>query len=243
MSEPFQYVTLATSLPHLGKIFSRSEVPISRYRLEQRLKMLEDEHRRLLQDIVEITAWAGVAKFDRDEDILSLAKTVVDELADFPDLQHLVGARMEMRTVVAALRRRQNGEETAGDVASWGYGRWLGRIRENWSDSAFGLGHFMPWVGEAQRLMQSGEHVDMERLVLSNSNRMLDHYRAQHQFDFEAIVIYVLQWTVVERWSRYSKEAAKTRLQDLLDAAMAGSDGATPSSANDRAETREEIRS
>ena len=46
MSRPHQYIALVTSLPHLGKLFSRKEVPISEYRLKQRLSMLEPEHAR-----------------------------------------------------------------------------------------------------------------------------------------------------------------------------------------------------
>jgi hypothetical protein len=61
-----QYIALITSLPHLGRLFSRKEVPISRYRLRQRMSMLEPGHARLLKAMVEVTAWAGVAKYSED---------------------------------------------------------------------------------------------------------------------------------------------------------------------------------
>lgn len=220
MSRPHQYIALVTSLPHLGKLFSRREVPISEYRLKQRLSMLEPEHTRLLRDIVEITAWAGVAKYREDLDVIRRANQVVAELRDYPDLQHLVGARMETRTLIAALRRRRDGQESAGDIASWGYGRWCGRIRENWSDPAFGLGHFMPWIGEAHRLMQAGDQIAMERLALTQVFRQLDHYNALHEFDFEAVAIYVLRWVIVERWSRYNADDAAARLKKLMASAL-----------------------
>lgn len=228
MSHPHQYISLVTSLPHLGELFTRKEVPISQFRLKQRLSMLEDAHERLLKELVEITAWAGVARYDEDLEVIARAKQVMDDLKDYPDLQHLVGTRMETRTLIAALRRRHAGQETAGDVAAWGYGRWSGRIRANWSDPAFGLGHFMPWIAEAHRLMRAGDHIALERLTLTQVFRQLDHYGALHEFDFEAVAIYVLRWVIVERWSRYGEEDARARLQALVAAALGETETPTP---------------
>jgi len=225
MSRPHQYIALVTSLPHLGKLFSRKEVPISGYRLKQRLAMLEPDHRRLLREMVEVTAWAGVAKYSKDIEVIRRAREVVADLKDYPDLQHLVGARMETRTLIAALRRRREGQSAAGDIENWGYGRWISRIRSDWRDPGFGLGGFMPWVAEAHRLMQAGEHIAMERLSLTQVFRQLDHYSTVHEFDFEAVAIYVLRWVIVERWSRYDEATARDRLQHLLAAALEGADG------------------
>ncbi|MCK7613910.1 hypothetical protein [Roseibium sediminicola] len=233
MSRPHQYIALVTSLPHLGKLFTRKEVPISEYRLKQRLSMLEPEHARLLRKIVEITAWSGVAKYREDRDVIRRATQVVADLKDFPDLQHLVGTRMETRTLIAALRRRRDGQESAGDIKTWGYGRWCSRIRENWNDPAFGLGHFMPWIGDAHRLMQAGDQIAMERLALTQVFRQLDHYNALHEFDFEAVAIYVLRWVIVERWSRYNADDAAERLKQLMAAAL-GHDTGTDAPAGER---------
>lgn len=220
MSQPHQYIALVTSLPDLGKLFTRKSVPISEFRLNQRMSMLEAEHTGLLQELVEITAWAGVAKYDQDLEVIRRANQVVNDLKDYPDLQHLVGTRMETRTLIAALRRRRDGQETAGDVASWGYGRWCGRIKANWSDPAFGLGHFMPWISDAHRFLQAGDHIGMERLTLTQVFRQLDHFGALHEFDFEAVAIYVLRWVIVERWSRYNEDDARDRLATLVEAAL-----------------------
>ncbi|MBN9672628.1 hypothetical protein [Roseibium aggregatum] len=226
MSRPHQYISLVTSLPHLGKLFSVKDVPISGFRLRQRIAgMLEPEHARLLREVVEVTAWAGVAKYDEDIEIIRRANQVIGELKDYPDLQHLVGARMETRTLIAALRRRRDGQETAGDISTWGFGRWCGQIKANWSDPAFGLGHYMPWIGEAHRLMQAGDHIGVERLFLTQVFRQLDHYLTLHEFDFEAVGIYVLRWVIVERWSRYNEDDARDRLKSLLDAALQGPEG------------------
>ena len=90
MSRPHQYIALVSSLPHLGKLFSRKDVPISGFRLKQRLSMLEPVHAILLREMVEVTAWAGVAGFDRDIDVIRRANKVLADLQAYPDLQHLV---------------------------------------------------------------------------------------------------------------------------------------------------------
>ncbi|MES0883438.1 DUF2764 family protein [Roseibium sp. SCP14] len=225
MSRPHQYIALVTSLPHLGKLFSRKDVPISKFRLKQRLAMLEEEHQRLMREMVEVTAWAGVAKYDQDIEVIRRANQVIADLKAYPDLQDLVRVRMETRTLIAALRRRGRGEDTAGDIQNWGFGRWCSRIKANWNDPAFGLGHFMPWVAEAHRLMQSEDHIAMERLTLTEVFRQLDQYGTRHEFDFEAVGIYVLRWVIVERWSRYDEEEARERLQSLVAAALNGLQG------------------
>ncbi|WP_420412624.1 hypothetical protein [Roseibium sp.] len=227
MSNPHQYIALVASLPHLGKLFSRKDVPISQYRLRQRLAMLTPDHGELIKDVVEVTAWAGVAKYDEDTDVIKRAKEVVGELKEYPDLQHLVQSRMETRTLIAALRRRREGQETAGNIEAWGYGRWNGAIRSNWTDPAFGLGHFMPWIGEAHRLMQAEDHIAMERLVLTEVFRQLAHYETVHEFDFEAVCIYVLRWVIVQRWSEYNASDARGRLEKLVAAALSPDTGET----------------
>ncbi|MCV0426550.1 MAG: hypothetical protein K5905_13860 [Roseibium sp.] len=224
MSRPHQYIALMTSLPHLGKLFSRKEVPISQFRLKQRLAMLVPEHVALLREMVEVTAWAGVAKYNQDIEVIRRANQVIADLKDYPDLQNLVGARMETRTLIAALRRRARGQDTAGDIQSWGFGRWCSQIKANWSDPAFGLGHFMPWVSEAHRLMQQDDHIAMERLTLTEVFRQLDQFGTRHEFDFEAVGIYVLRWVIVERWSRYNDDDARKRLQSLISSALNGTD-------------------
>ncbi|GAA0787093.1 hypothetical protein E1180_16165 [Roseibium denhamense] len=224
MSNPHQYIALVTSLPHLGVLFTRKEVPISQFRLKQRLGVLSPGHQKHLREMVEVTAWAGVAKYDSDASVISRAREVIADLAEYPDLQHLVAARMETRTLIAALRRRREGQETAGRISEWGYGRWLAFIKDNWMDPGFGLSHFLPWIAEADRFMRSGDHIAMERLALTEVMRELDHYGNHHEFDFEAVAIYVLRWVIVERWSRYNEADARERLQVLLEDALHAND-------------------
>jgi hypothetical protein len=220
MSDRLQYITLMSSLPHIGRIFTEHGTGLSRFRLEERLKLLRPDHRKLLDRVIGVTAWTGVGQYRTDAEIIALARGVTTELNDYPTLQALVQSRMETRTIIAALRRRRDGTADPGDVASWGFGRWCRRIQENWSDPGFGLSHFMPWVAEADQHLRSGNHIAVERLVLTQAFTQIDRLASGHDFDFEAVVIYVLRWIIVERWSLYSTAKAAERLRTLLAEAL-----------------------
>ena len=220
MSDRLQYITLMSSLPHIGRIFTEHGTGLSKFRLDERLKLLRPDHRRLLDRAIGVTAWAGVGRYRTDAEIIALARSVMAELGEYPTLQALVQSRMETRTIIAALRRRRDGAADPGDVTSWGFGRWCRRIQENWSDPGFGLSHFMPWVAEADQHLRSGDHIAMERVVLTHAFTQIDRLAAGHDFDFEAVVIYVLRWIIVERWTLYSPAKAAERLRQLLDEAL-----------------------
>ena len=42
----------------------------------------------------------------------------------------------------------------------------------------------------------------------------------EHEFDFEAVVIYVLKWDIVDRWVRYNGEEAAKRFEELTRAGL-----------------------
>lgn len=220
MNERLQYITLISSLPHIGQIFTEQGTGISRFRLDERLKMLEPEHARLLERVVSVTAWSSVSKIETDAEIIALARSVTDDLRHYPDVRDLVRSRMETRTLIAALRRRREGAGDANGISNWGFGRWGRTIRENWNDPGFGLSHIMPWVAEADRLMKAGDHVAVERLVLTEVFRQIERHSAGHEFDFSAVVAYVLRWIIVERWSAYDTQKAGERLRGLLADAL-----------------------
>ncbi|MEP3302188.1 MAG: hypothetical protein ABJO05_09480, partial [Roseibium sp.] len=64
----------------------------------------------------------------------------------------------------------------------------------------------------------------------------LDQSGAWHEFDFEAVVIYVLRWIIVDRWSRYSTDAARGRLETLVGDILAPPTAADTAQVNPRPE-------
>lgn len=41
-----------------------------------------------------------------------------------------------------------------------------------------------------------------------------------HDFDFEAVALYVVRWDLLERWTRYDAEAAAARFSTLVADAL-----------------------
>ena len=110
MRDSHRYVMLLSSLPYHGTLFSAKVTPLSRIRLQQRLSLLEPE------DLQEVDAMAGLLDWYRhpvqksDAEIVKLAKQVIPQLRS-PFACELLSWRLEMRTLIAALRRRRDGEE------------------------------------------------------------------------------------------------------------------------------------
>jgi hypothetical protein len=141
-----EYVQLVASLPALGPILAAKTAPINRVRLQARLQdMLRPEHRAEIEAAASILAWPRQPLLETDADFVSKARTVIPTLKS-ETVRRLVHDRLELRTVIAALRRRHAGQDapSAGEV--WGYGRYIDRIRANWRDPGFGLGQSLKWV-------------------------------------------------------------------------------------------------
>jgi hypothetical protein len=218
----FHYITLAASLPHLGALFSDAELPLSRFRLEERLAMLEDEDRRLLDRVTQVVSWPGVDGCDTDAAVVARFEAACLSLQDHPDLQRVVSERLATRMLVAALRLRRDGAEGPDAVASWGRGAIARAIRSNWNDPTFGLGRARPWLREAQALCAAGDHIGLERAVLTEVYRQIERAADGHQFDFEAVALFVMRFQLIERWQRYDAARARQRLEALLISTVAG---------------------
>jgi hypothetical protein len=218
-----EYVQLVASLPALGPMLAAKAAPINRVRLEARLRsMLRPEH------LAEINAAAGVLSWPRqplretDAEFVSKARKVVPTLAS-ATLRRLVEERLELRTVVAALRRRAAGRDAppAGEL----YGRYVERIRANWREPAFGLEHSLKWVLPVKERLEKHDAAGVERILLEAAWRQADRLVGAHDFDFEAVALYVVRWHLLDLWTRYDAEAAAARfgelVTDALDAAPA----------------------
>jgi hypothetical protein len=69
--------------------------------------------------------------------------------------------------------------------------------------------------------MKDNDTLALERLILELAYRLLKRRKAEHDFDLEAVVMYVLQWSIVTRWVIYNAEVAARRFEDLAEAGMA----------------------
>jgi hypothetical protein len=215
MLDPFKYTTLITSLPHQPALFTEKQTVISRIRLEIRLTMLAEDDAQLLRGVEAVLSWSRQEFELTDEEIVRRARRVLDELPEGL-IRDLVLWRLEMRTLVAALRRRKAGAAAPAAHEIFGHGRWLAHIRRHWSEPDFGLGGVFPFAAEANRLLAADDTIGLQRLLLTEAWQQLGRIGDEHEFDLPAVIAYVLRWSIIDGWSRYDVSAASDRFDELL---------------------------
>jgi len=215
-----EYVTLVSSLPALGPVLSAKAPPINRVQLSRRLRMLRPEHRDELEAVADLLNWARLPLTGTDAALVGRARRVIPRLSS-PTLATLTRDRLEMRTLVAALRRRHAGAQGPPRDEVWGYGRYLRQIEANWREPDFGVGRIYPWLADARACHDKRDAQGLERVLLEESWRRAVRFAIGHEFDFEAVAIYVVRWNLLDRWTRYDAEAAAARFGVLVDQALA----------------------
>ncbi|MCG8689840.1 MAG: hypothetical protein MI806_01390 [Minwuiales bacterium] len=219
MNDPDPYVMLISSLPGVQALFLTKQPPLSRLKLDQRLRVLAPEDAEILKLVEDALNWRQLPIAASEQDVIDRGRQAMTRI-DNETLQLIVRDRLEIRTCIAALRRRYRGEGPPTDGTPWGFGRWVGQIARNWTEPTFRLDGVFPWLREADRLMRDDDTIALERLILEQSYKSLQRRAGEHAFDFEAVVIYVLKWSIVDRWSRYNAEAASRRFEDLTEAGL-----------------------
>ena len=215
-----EYVQLMASLPALGPILAAKTAPINRVRLRARLRgMLRPEHLAEVDAAASILAWPRQALLTTDADFVRHARKVIPTLKS-EALRRLVHDQVEQRTVLAALRRRHAGRDAPAAGEIWGYGRYVDRIRANWREPDFGLGQSLKWLLPAKEKLDKEDAAGLERIVLEAAWRRADRLVGAHDFDFEAVALYVVRWNLLERWTRYDAEAAAARFSTLVADAL-----------------------
>ncbi len=210
---------LITSLPYHGPLFGAHQTPLSRLRLNQRLRILDDEDAQAIRDLSSVLHWIHQDMQVTDAQLLERARRF-DLAWGEGFLGDLLRFRMELRTVYTALRRRRRGETSPPGGQPWGYGRWVRHIERYWNEPGFRLQRVYPWVNEAERLIERRDSLGLERLLLGIVWDHLTRISEGHVFDFEAVVIYVQRWDLIARWSSYDGDRAVQRFERLVDAGL-----------------------
>ena len=229
---PDQYLTLLSGLPANISLFSAKKTPVSRLKLEQKLVTLEPQHRRLLTDIESVLQWGYLSpqmKHDQNKaDALQPVERIKKVLASVTDrpLNTLVRDKLDFRSLVGALRHRHDDPANvlSGD---WTVSRFKQNIEANWQEPYFRLEHACPWLVEAKQYIDNDEPLLLEKLLLQTAWQHLSRPpsgsatgSAGQEFSFYAVVVYVLKWNIVERWTRYDSDAASQRFQQLIQSGL-----------------------
>ena len=164
-------------------------------------------------------AWYRLPTSLTEEEAINRGRVAMSKIEN-ETLRAILRDRLELRTCMAALRRRHRGDSAPGPETHWGYGRWVKQIVANWTEPGFRLDRVFPWIREADRLLTDNDSLGLERLILQEVWTNLGRHRGEHLFDFEAVVIYALRWHVIDRWTRYDGDVATERFDQLVEAGL-----------------------
>ncbi len=219
MTDPNVYIMLMSSLPSPEALFLAKRPPLSRLKLDRRLRVLAPEHARILRLTEKVLHWGDIPLTMTDAEVVALAKTTMRDVEN-ETVRLLIRDRLEIRTCMVALRRRHRGEPAPGAGTDWGFGRWTRHIARNWNEVTFRLDAVFPWLREADKLLKEGDTLALQRMILEQAWKSANRRKGAHQYDFEAVVVYVLKWNIVDRWGRYDGEAAAKRFEELTEDAL-----------------------
>lgn len=219
MSEQFQYVDLMVSLPHLRNPFVSEQTPISRVQLGNRLTALLPEHRALLDQISNVLYWGELESRAPESELIRRADRVRRE-AEGSLLWEWVQWRLDVRFLMAALRRRRDGEDAPDPTRYGAYSRYALNVQRHWGHGSFHLeGHF-PWLAEVAHQLEEGNAVALEKILLQEVWRYYSRQLYRVQYGVEAVFLYMARWDLVDRWTGYRKELARQRFDRLLQASL-----------------------
>ena len=126
------YYTIVASLPFLPYFATAERLPLTRLRLEQRLRMLEAEETRQVYLAENLAGWRLFAEKPGHVGTSVVFMTKALQAIQHPVLREFVTYRLDIQTVIAALRLRQAGRNPQQVSEAWGVGRWVKRIEVDW---------------------------------------------------------------------------------------------------------------
>ena len=210
MTATTNYYSLVASLPHMPRSFEIERVPISRIQLQQRLKLLGDRDKSIVEQVQSFLLWDRQLPERTDDEVQMgydrLMKSISNSL-----VRDIINHRMDVRTITCALRRRRLGLEPAAAV-----GQHTDYIRKNWQHPDFRLVREHPWIPHVRESLDAGEHLEVERQLLGATWNRWVQLADQFYFSFETILLYLARWEIVDRWTRLDETAGRQKFDELL---------------------------
>jgi hypothetical protein len=207
---------LMVSLPsHKNLLFDQEQIPLSRIQLNKRLALLDKKDTNDLLKIERLLHWSHINN-NIDQEFVNQTIESIDSLNN-QFIKNIIIWRLELRIILAALRMRSQGQKNPPNKKISGFDYWYFIMSKYWHEADFGLGKQLPWLVEANSLLLAKKSYQLEKLLFGV---VWDHYRQQslgHYFDFEAVIIYVLRWDIIYRWTHNNNDLAVKRFNDLVD--------------------------
>lgn len=207
------YYTLVASLPSLPPHFDVDRTPVSRPRLQQLLRQLTEEDADTIHQLASFFSWDRQLIDFSEEDIQRRYEALMQSRHSL--IREIVNLRINVRTIVAALRLRKDGlgpPKAAGELVE--------PIRRNWNHPTFGLGLRHRWMEPFFARMSEGKIVAAERVLFEFTWQTWSRLAAQYTFSFEAIPLYLARWEIIDRWSSLDATTGRTRMDQLAREAL-----------------------
>jgi hypothetical protein len=212
MSE--RYFALQASLPPLPYFATAVRLPISDLRIGQRRSLLTPDDRRALETAMDLVRWRRQLPEASDQRVALMYRRFMQECQN-EELKAFVQFRAGLRAVMAALRSKRRHQEPRSDQLC-GFGHWDYVIRKRWHEPDLGLSHVFPWIGEAHHLLESGDALALEKLLMDAVWNRLQPLNDAYPFRFEAIFAYIFKWDILARWLGFNADGARARFAAML---------------------------
>jgi hypothetical protein len=209
-----EYFTLVASLPPLPPDLERAGLPINWPRLESRLEMLSGRDREIIGRLERFLRWERRPDQKTDREVMAAYEQIVADI-EYPLAREIVTTLMDLRIIVAALRRRRRDLSMIEPFGSWGR-----QIVRNWQRADFGLGGRYKWLDQLARNLEENEVMKAHRLITSMIWNYLRKIAERHYFDFEAVMLYLVRWDVLNSWIKQDQERGGERFRELTREVM-----------------------
>jgi hypothetical protein len=209
------YYLLISSLPALPPRLDVDRLPITLERLQARLRMLEPEDAQEINRMLDILTWSRQFLEADDATVVQRYGALMQELTN-PLVREVLAVGMDVRMVVAALRRRRHGL----GPPTVGFGQWFDHIRRHFNQPDFRLGHVFPGIIRFDELLAQGEVLNLYRHMLGATWTYLKKRAEDYVFSFEAVVLYIARWEIMRQWQQLQAERGRAVFEALVTEAL-----------------------
>jgi len=209
------YYMLISSLPALPPRLDVDRLPITLERLQGRLRMLEPEDAQEIGRMLDVLTWSHQFTEADDAAVVQRYGELMQALTH-PLVREVLATVMDVRMVVAALRRRRLGL----GPPTVGFGQWVDHIRRHFNQPDFRLSHVFPGIIRFEQLLEQGDVLNLYRHMLGALWTYVRKRAEDYVFSFEAVVLYITRWELMRQWQQLQAERGRAVFEALVTEAL-----------------------
>ncbi|TWU45099.1 hypothetical protein Q31b_02700 [Novipirellula aureliae] len=206
------YYMFVASLPPLPSEFDAGPIPITASTLGDRLSLLDDQDRHVLDQLADFFRWDRQPVDRSDAEVIEKHQQLRKEVHN-PLVRKLIHHRFQMRTLVAAVRCQRDGlpMPMLPDMSV------SKSIRRYWNQPYFQLITRVPWLEKFCRALDDAQPQLAQRHLFDELWRLWSRLNQRYHFSFESIVLYLARWEILHRWSSQNADRGRERFDHLVD--------------------------